>query len=202
MVHNPLPFDHKKATQILNYFAAKAGGKINKMKALKLVFLADRYHLRKYGRLITNDFYVAMKLGPVPSVVIDIAESDTFLDEAYKDYASKYIKPLDSARQVESVDNVDTSFFSESDIEALEFSWNNFGHYKKWSLSDFTHYYPEWKKHEQAIRAGSKCENIQLEDFLDDPDVDVNKCFELSEEEKADRKDQLAEQIHIEALWK
>lgn len=202
MVHNPLPFDHKKATQILNYFAAQAGGKINKMKALKLVFLADRYHLRKYGRLITNDFYVAMKLGPVPSAVIDIAESDTFLDEAYKDYASKYIKPLDSGRQVESVDNVDTSFFSESDIEALEFSWNNFGQYKKWSLSDFTHYYPEWKRHEQAIRAGSKCENIQLEDFLDDPDVDVNKCFELSEEEKADRKDQLAEQIHIEALWK
>ncbi|MFC1955739.1 hypothetical protein ACFLWZ_04325, partial [Chloroflexota bacterium] len=92
--------------------------------------------------------------------------------------------------------------FSESDIEALEFSCNNFGHHKKWSLSDFTHYYPEWKKHGQAIRAGSKCENIQLEDFLDDPDVDVNKCFELSEEEKEDRKDQLVEQIHIEALWK
>jgi uncharacterized phage-associated protein len=202
MEHNPLPFNHKKATQALNYLAYKAGGRINKMKAVKLVFLADRYHLRKYGRLVTNDNYVAMKLGPVPSRVLDIAESDIYLSEDYKDYASNYIKALDGGRQVESIGSVDESFFSESDIEALEFSWNNFSSYRRWDLSDFTHNYPEWKRHEQAIRQGSKFVEMELQDFLDDPPDGVNKCFELSEEEKADRKEQLTEQIHVESLWR
>ncbi len=39
-----LKFDYKKATQALNFFAIKCGGKIDKMKALKLIFFADRYH--------------------------------------------------------------------------------------------------------------------------------------------------------------
>ena len=54
-----------------------------KMKALKLVYIADRYHLRKYGRLITNDTYFAMNYGPVPSGTKDIAEaSEVFLDRS------------------------------------------------------------------------------------------------------------------------
>lgn len=202
MANKSLNFDHKKATQALNYFASKAGGKINKMKAVKLIFLADRYHLRKYGRLITNDNYLAMKLGPVPSRVLDIADSDIYLDDKYKSYASKYIKALEGGRQVSSVERVDTSFFSETDIEALEFSWNNFSHLRKWDLSDFTHNYPEWKKHEKALRTGSKCERMDLKDFLKDPRKDINKCFELNEEEKADRIEQIGEQDHIESLWR
>ncbi len=63
----PFSFSHRKATQALNFFAAKAGGKINKMKALKLVFFADRYHLRKYGRPVVGDEYLAMNYGPVAS---------------------------------------------------------------------------------------------------------------------------------------
>src|ERR1700683_762715 len=50
-----IPVAVRKATQALNYFAClSASGapfaEINKMKALKLLFFADRYHLRKYGR--------------------------------------------------------------------------------------------------------------------------------------------------------
>ena len=34
----------------------------------KLLFFADRYHLRMYGSTITRDKYVAMEMGPVPSM--------------------------------------------------------------------------------------------------------------------------------------
>ena len=67
-----LSFSHKKATQALNFFARAAGGKINKMKALKLIYFEDRYHLRSYGRPITNDTYFAMKFGPVASACKDL----------------------------------------------------------------------------------------------------------------------------------
>ncbi len=34
-----LDFDYKKATQAINYLAKKEGGKINKMKAIKVIWL-------------------------------------------------------------------------------------------------------------------------------------------------------------------
>jgi uncharacterized phage-associated protein len=200
---NPFNFDHKKATQILNFFSIKAGGKINKMKALKLIFLSDRYHLRKYCRLVSDDCYVAMKLGPVPSTIMDIAESDEYLNDTFKDYASRFIKALDGGLRLESVHPVDYSYFSDSDIEALNFAWDNFGHYQKWSLSDFTHHYPEWKKHEESLRSGSKVENIILADFFEDPENEtVDKCYELNDEERELRLKQLDELTHLEALWR
>lgn len=55
-----LPFDYRKTTQALNFFAVKNGGHINKMRSIKLIYFADRFHLRKYGRPITNDEYFAM----------------------------------------------------------------------------------------------------------------------------------------------
>ena len=86
-----LTFSHKKATQALNFFARSAGGSISKIKALKLVFFADRYHLRKYGRPVTNDEYYAMPKGPVPSHVKDIAEMSDFLSKNEKSYADKFL---------------------------------------------------------------------------------------------------------------
>ncbi|MGD0795806.1 MAG: Panacea domain-containing protein [Dehalococcoidales bacterium] len=203
MPRNPFNFDHKKATQTLNYFALKSGGKINKMKALKLIFLADRYHLRKYGRLITDDRYVAMKYGPVPSNIMDIAEADEYLDSKIKDYVTTYIKALDGGLRIESLKSVDDSYFSISDVEALNFAWVNFGHYRNWSLSDFTHNYPEWKKHEESLRSGSKVENIILSDFFEDPENEtIDKCYELNDEEREIRRKQLAELTYLEALWR
>ena len=200
MPHHSIDFDHRKATQTLNYFAQKAGGKISKMKALKLIFLADRFHLRKYGRLVTNDFYVAMNYGPVPSTILDIAKAN--VNQTYKAYASKYIIATDTGRQIESISSVDNNYFSDSDIEALEFSWDNFGRYDRWSLSDFTHHYPEWKKHKEALDSGSKVENIDLLDFFEDPKGRINKCYELNDEERNLRREQLAEYAYLESLWR
>ena len=61
----PFSFSHRKATQALNFFARQGGGSINKMKALKLVYFADRSHLRRYGRPVVGDEYLAMNFSPV-----------------------------------------------------------------------------------------------------------------------------------------
>ena len=37
-------FNHRKAVQALNFFSLKNGGKIEKMKAIKLLWLSDRVH--------------------------------------------------------------------------------------------------------------------------------------------------------------
>jgi uncharacterized phage-associated protein len=200
MLRSHFNFEYKKVTQALNSFALKEGGRINKMKALKLVYLADRYHLRKYGRLITNDIYFAMNYGPVPSGAKDIAEaSEVFLDRNEKEYSSQYIVSEDNLT-TKSLQPVDDIVFSESDIEALEFAWATFGHLNQFQLADYTHYYPEWKRHEKSLESDSRIQ-IFLEDFFEDPDSSVEQCFVLSEDDKSIRREQLAEMSHLENLW-
>lgn len=192
-------FDYKKATQALNHLALKRHGKINKLKALKLIHLADRYHLRKYGRLVTNDIYFAMNYGPVPSGVKDIAEGSEFLGDKEQEYSSQYITVIDQYT-LESVNPVDGSVFSDSDIEALDFAWEKFGHLNQFNLAKLTHKYPEWKRHKEALKVDSRIQ-IFLEDFLKDPESNIEKCFELDEEDRTARREQLAEMARITLLW-
>lgn len=193
-------FDYRKATQALNFFAQQEGGQINKMKALKLIYFADRYHIRKYGRLITNDNYLAMKHGPVPSTSKDIAESNDYLDDETKAYSLQFIEPKDNL-VLSSLREPDNSVLSDSDLEALRFAWDNFGHYDQFKLRDLTHDYPEWLKRQEALSDVS-CLPMDLLDFLQDPDTDANKCFELTDKDKTTRSAQLAELAYIESLWR
>ena len=86
-----MTFSHKKATQAINFFACRNGGAIEKLRLLKLIFFADRYHLRKFGRPITNDPYWAMQFGPVASSVKELAEMDT-VSGAERHYAMTFIR--------------------------------------------------------------------------------------------------------------
>src|SRR5207253_6716088 len=91
-----IPAPVRKSTQALNYFAHKAASgapirKLNKMKALKLLFFADRYHLRKYGRLVSDCAYFAMKHGPVASEAKNVAEESAGLGNRSRSYARRYV---------------------------------------------------------------------------------------------------------------
>lgn len=195
-----LNFNHKKATQALNYFADRAGGRINKLKALKLVYFADRYHLRKYGRPITNDDYWAMKLGPVPSGTRDISSLNSeYLDDREISYSSQFIMPYDC--DLMSKKPVDLPLFSESDIEALDFAWRTFGKIPEFDLAELTHKYPEWKRHKEALEINSRV-HMFLEDFLDDPlEANLDRCFDLSDSQRNVRLEQLKELSEIAGLW-
>ena len=198
---NHLKFDFKKAVQCLNYLAMQNGGRINKLKALKLVFLADRYHLRKFGRPITNDEYWAMPFGPVASGVKDIAEMSDFLSEDEKKYASEFLKKS-GGFDIESIQDLSQTPLSESDIEALAFSWEQFGGLPEFRLSDLTHQYPEWKKFESQLKA-KECTRARMNyiDFFEDPPVGIEKCFPLTPQEKADQSEYMEELNKLEALW-
>src|SRR5437870_4748342 len=166
----PFSFSHRKATQALNFFARKAGGRINKMKSLKLVYFADRYHLRKYGRPVVGDEYLAMNYGPVATGTKDVAEMSDFLGEEEARYARKFIEPSESGFAYSSVAEVDEKVFSESDREALRFAWAGFGRIKEFDLSKLTHRYPDWKKHEAALKSKVVTRvPMNYRDFLQDP---------------------------------
>jgi uncharacterized phage-associated protein len=195
-----LNFDHRKATQAINFFANKAGGYINKMKAIKLIYFADRYHLRKYGRPITNDEYFAMPYGPVNSGVKEIAENSDFLAKDEQVYASTYLK-VQNQYGVKSINPVENKVFSKSDIEALSFAWDKFGKYNQYQLADLSHNYPEWKRFKEIIESKAQSRvRMNYEDFFEDPGEGYEKCCTLTIVEKEDRIDTIKEIDKINSL--
>jgi len=159
---------YKKATQALNFFAHKKDGKINKMKAIKLIYLADRLHLRKYGRPIVGDIYWAMKLGPVGSRTKKVAELANMPEEALS-YAKKYIKPGDDNKQsFTALKPIDTDLFSKTDLECLESVYKTFSDKDQFELAELSHQYPEWAKHARALKNGKKRMPMDYQDFFSD----------------------------------
>ena len=196
-----LSFSYRKTTQALNYLARQAGGRINKMKALKLVYFADRYHLRRYGRPITNDEYFAMNFGPVASATKDLAEGSDFRPDVEKQYASQYLDAV-SRYEYSSLAAVEEKVFSQSDLEALEFAWTEFKEFDQFQLAELTHAYPEWKRHEAALAGGVNSRvRMHFDDFLEDAPPGINPCHPLSPEERAVRRDEIADLREIHNLW-
>ena len=69
MFQRPFRFDPEKGLEVLLYLASKLDKTY--YQVLKTLYLADRYHLENYGRLICGDRYIAMSKGVCPSGLYD-----------------------------------------------------------------------------------------------------------------------------------
>ena len=176
----------KKSVQILNFFAEKEGGTIDKMKALKLYWLSDKLHLRKYGRLISSDKYLAMEYGAVASTAKDIIDSTEYLtkiDIKSKNYRDKYLTELVN-NSFSSKSNTDLDEFSQSDIEILELIYENFKFEGAFSLSELSHKFPEWQKFENDLKINPRTRHqMDLKDFFLNPETMVDIFSSQPEEE-------------------
>lgn len=180
--------NYEKVTQLLNFFIRKnSNSHIQKLKAIKLIWAADRYHIRKYGRMVSNDEYCALPYGPVASLAKDVADLDLdYLDNSYVKYIDEFLNRDEKRLTLYSHKDVDEDNFSKTDLEALEFAWQKFGQYDGFQLAKISHDYPEWKRFEELLESkASRKESILIEDFFSDP-VKLTQLksdpFELSEE--------------------
>lgn len=196
-------FDYKKATQAINYFTREEGGQIDKLKLIKLIYFADRYHLRRYGRPIVNDTYFAMRLGPVGSSAKDIIDFSAFLDREELDYASKYLARGKQNNTIVSILNVDSDIFSKSEIESLKFSYNNFGKHSSINLVNLVHLYPEWYKFKNNLQSKETTrEPMSYLDFFKNPNNRAKDQFALAKDILSASKEIFEEDYEIAEYWK
>ena len=159
----------RKILQALNYLASYQDNKtISEMKAYKLLWLADRYHLRQYARTITHDNYYAMQHGVVPSTAKDMVDnlSNSVRNQKYIQKAEKFY--------FKSVNEVDMDVFSDSDVEVLNLILKSFDKMSPQALSDLSHNFPEWKRYENNLITGGNKKSYK---------VDINDFFENYKEE-------------------
>jgi len=146
-------------------------GPTDKLKLVKLLYFADKFHLIKYGRTITNDEYWAMEHGPVGSNTKDVLEYDQLISISPNEhqYAEKFFSKVETNKfQVNKLDESPRfNFLSETDIEALETTVEHFGSMGTWDIRDFSHKYPEWAQYEELFKnEETRRERIQTEELI------------------------------------
>lgn len=196
-------FDFKKTTQVINYFAKKEGGQIDKLKLIKLIYLCERYHLRHYGRPITNDAYFAMPLGPVGSATKEISEFSTFLPETELEYIKKYLAKGAQEHTVVSLAEVDGDVLSDTELKTLDLISKNFGGNRPSSLVNVTHRYPEWTKFKKELDAKiTTRQPMAYADFFENPRRAQNDIFDMPDEKLEAARELFEEDYKIAEFWR
>lgn len=112
------------------------------LKLIKLMYLADRAALARWGRPITTDRHVSMNHGPVLSRVLDLVnDGDAPGEEVVWDAAVS--APLANHEVQLKGDPGDDEL--EAEIAVLEEVWRQYGRMGRWELVKLTHKFPEWK---------------------------------------------------------
>ncbi len=157
-----LAVNEQKADLFATAILQRLGGEANYMRIMKLIYFAERFHIRKYMRPIANDDLVAMKKGMVGSYWLNILRGilqSTFFDS---DKVSK-------ARIRNGVNINEEEVLSRSEIDAIDFAINNFGKYDENELVNIIHEYPEWLQYKGAIERIGGAYRIELNSLLEDP---------------------------------
>lgn len=134
-------FNERKALQAAAVILRLAGGRLNYMKLLKLLYLADRTALIERGWPVTTDRPVSMRYGPVLSNIYSLIR-----DQAMPGSTSEFARYIvqDQPYEVALKDDPGDDELSRYETNLLEQIWESFGAKTPWELVDYTHGLPEW----------------------------------------------------------
>jgi Protein of unknown function (DUF4065) len=164
-----LPFNEIKTTQAAGRFLELAGGRLNYMVLIKLLYMLDRAALLEWGRPVTFDEYYSMKLGPVLSEVHDLITEMTPPFE--RGYWASHISEPSSDRSVALSACAGNDALSEAEEELIQSVFTSYAGLveKPFELVDLLHKtLPEWKEvtsgrvslpHRDILIAGKKSDD-------------------------------------------
>jgi hypothetical protein len=162
-------FNVEKIIQTLAYIQRKTGTE-SKLDLIKYLFFADRVNIRRHFSFISNDYYYALKFGPVASEALDVLDKH----EEYLNYSDDILRFLEKIiikdNRTRIINETNMDLLSNNEIKSIDLITDVFK--KNMPLVDFTHEYPEWKRYEDVFKNkyASKID-INIEDFFTNPDI-------------------------------
>ena len=113
------------------------------MKLIKLLYLADREALARWGRPITTDTYFSMSKGPVLSHILDLIDEGPPPEEEPSFWAQHIISS--GNYEVSLKEDPNDDLLSEAEEELLDSVFQSYGCLNRWKLVDLVHKFPEWR---------------------------------------------------------
>jgi uncharacterized phage-associated protein len=151
------PLDVLKTVQAIGVlFRQDAVRRMNWLRVLKLLYLADRESLKETGRPISGGPMAAMKHGPVLEEVYDLIRGQHGEMPLWGEYLRRIHYDL------ELVKEPDVKKLSRYEIAKLQEIARRHADDGEWALSDLTHDFPEWQKN----NPGNGSCPLPLEDTL------------------------------------
>ncbi|MCA8835539.1 MAG: SocA family protein [Proteobacteria bacterium] len=144
-----MSYNPRKAAQTIAYFILKSGAQdMSILKAVKLVYLADRACIEARGFPIQDEDRVSMTHGPVNSSTYDYIKSNADLSQC--GWADFLYKKNNRSIQLsnDSIKEEDLDELSKNEIKVLEGVWAQFGQMTPWQIRTWTHNpanVPEWE---------------------------------------------------------
>ncbi|NOQ13699.1 MAG: DUF4065 domain-containing protein [Methyloprofundus sp.] len=134
-------FSEEKVTHMASYLLIKRGGRMSYMKLLKLLYLAERESLVKWGETMSGDKFVSMPHGPVMSSTYDLLQNRNTVWNAFiNSEANCEVSIKDSVVE----DDLDE--LSVAEIKILDSIFEQFGAMGRWEIRDYTHNHcKEWQ---------------------------------------------------------
>jgi len=132
-------YNEKIAAQVAAYFIHCENGPIKILKLMKLMYLAERESLQRYGVPMMGDRLVSMQHGPVMSITYDHM-NDCIESEpgGWNDWISDRANHCVSLKQEDST--IDSLLeLSEADIAVITDVYKKVGHMNAFQLRDYTH---------------------------------------------------------------
>jgi len=153
-------FSTKKTIQAVAVLLRLSGGPMGHLRLLKLLYIADREHLRRAHRPIVGTRTVAMKNGPLHSEVYNLVKGEHLDDPLWSEHIRK------QGYQVELVKDPGRSELSGAEVRTLSETFERYASMGEWDLVEVTHDFPEWLKNYPAESADTSC-TIPFDDLLE-----------------------------------
>ncbi len=114
------------------------------LKLMKLMYLAERESLGRYGFPLTEDALVSMPHGPVLSQTLNHIDGDVESGEDGWDawVSAKADHEVEAIERPPAVAELDE--LSNADLTVLADVWGQFGGLDKYAIRDYSHKLPEW----------------------------------------------------------
>ena len=180
-------YSEAKVAQMAAYLLMRRGGRMSRLKLMKLLYLADREAIKAYGRSISEDQAVSMPHGPVLSMTLDYMDGNLPSGQGGWEFwiSDKEDHEVSLVRNV-GIEELDE--LSQADIEILKSVWQTFGRMNRWDIRDWTHKNcGEWRdpqgsmlpiERESIYRAVNHTEEATREYLADiDRATEVDKIF-------------------------
>ena len=137
-------FRSLKATQAAAVLLALDGNSMDRMRLLKLLYIADRELLAESGRTLTGDRAMAMKNGPVLSRISDLIKG---IEVSPEDWGRSL---RSEGYRVVLLGDPGRGELTKRELEKLHDLTDRYHSVPTPALSAHTHKFPEWVKNYQA----------------------------------------------------
>jgi uncharacterized phage-associated protein len=112
------------------------------MKLIKLMYLADRESLLRFGNPITYDNYVSMAHGPVLSATLDLINEGPDGESPWHQLIERATDPYSVRLKAKPSSHK----LSEAEQELIRKVFEKYGHMNRYKLRDLLHeVLPEWQ---------------------------------------------------------